>query len=134
MLPVVEEVVKQYTIAEMSRIAEEIEIPFSPVARPRDLFDDPQLNANGRMLNVELNEDVTSRVPRLPVEIGDHDLRLRRQPPKIGEHSREILSEIGVSEEQLAALAKQRIVIDMAATLVKLDSCNLGVHAYIAAQ
>ncbi|MFT6581523.1 MAG: crotonobetainyl-CoA:carnitine CoA-transferase CaiB-like acyl-CoA transferase [Alphaproteobacteria bacterium] len=111
-LPVVEEVVKQYTIAEMSRIAEEIEIPFSPVARPRDLFDDPQLNANGRMLNVELNEDVTSRVPRLPVEIGDHDLRLRRQPPKIGEHSREILSEIGVSEEQLAALAKQRIVID----------------------
>ena len=111
-LPVVEEVVKQYTIAEISNIAEEIEIPFSAVARPRDLFDDPQLNANGRMLNVDLNEDVSSRVPRLPVEIGDHDIGLRRQPPKIGEHSREILAEIGVSDEQMADLAKQRIIID----------------------
>jgi crotonobetainyl-CoA:carnitine CoA-transferase CaiB-like acyl-CoA transferase len=110
-LPIVADIVKKQSIAEMSRIAEDIEIPFSPVAKPKDLFDDPQLNANGRMLTVNLNDKVTSKVPRLPVEIGDHDFGLRLQPPKIGEHSREILADMGLSNDEITELVAQSVVV-----------------------
>ena len=110
-LPMVANIVKQHTSAEMSRIAEDIEIPFSPVAKPKDLYDDPQLNAGGRMLTVDLKDNITSKVPRLPVEVGDHDFGLRLQPPKVGEHSREILADIGLSDDEISDLAKQSVVV-----------------------
>jgi crotonobetainyl-CoA:carnitine CoA-transferase CaiB-like acyl-CoA transferase len=110
-LPIVADIVKKQSIVEMSRIAEDIEIPFSPVAKPKDLYDDPQLNANGRMLTVNLNDAVTSKVPRLPVEIGDHDFGLRLQPPKVGEHTREVLADMGLSDDEITKLAAQSVVV-----------------------
>ncbi len=100
-LPIVAEITRRYTLAEMLQICEEIEIPFSNVARPEDLTDDPQLNADGRMLEVELENAPVTKVPRLPVEIGEHDLKLRMQPPKIGEHTREILAELGYDDSAI---------------------------------
>ena len=51
-----------------------------------------------------------AKIPRLPIEIGDHDLALRRQAPAIGEHTAEILAELGLeaSRDRGAAPARDR--------------------------
>jgi crotonobetainyl-CoA:carnitine CoA-transferase CaiB-like acyl-CoA transferase len=108
--PIVADIVAQHTRDELAELFDRIDIPFAPVARPGDLFEDPQLNANGRMLEVAFPNGVRAKIPRLPVEIGDHDLALRRQAPKIGEHTAEILAELGLAQAEIDALSKRSIV------------------------
>ncbi len=110
LLPLVAAIVKQHKLAALTEIFERIAIPFSPVAKPGDLFDDPQLNAGNRMLALDLPGGRRTKLPRMPMEIGEHDLALRRQPPAIGEHTAEILGELGLAPAEIAALAESGIV------------------------
>src|SRR5580704_5212453 len=109
--PIIAAIVVQYTRAELTEVFDRIDIPFAPVAKPGDLFEDPQLNANGRMLEITFPNGVTAKIPRLPVEIGDHDLGLRRQAPEIGEHTAEILAELGLAQAEIETLSKRSIVM-----------------------
>jgi crotonobetainyl-CoA:carnitine CoA-transferase CaiB-like acyl-CoA transferase len=108
--PIVAAIVARHTRAELTELFDRIDIPFAPVAKPSDLFEDPQLNAHGRMLEIAFANGVRAKIPRLPVEIGNHDLALRRQAPGIGEHTAEILAELGLAQDQIDALNKRAIV------------------------
>jgi crotonobetainyl-CoA:carnitine CoA-transferase CaiB-like acyl-CoA transferase len=108
--PLVGDIVARHKLAELAETFDRIDIPFAPVAKPGDLFDDPQLNAGGRMLDIEFPNGVTAKLPRLPVEMGDHDFGLRRQAPALGEHTGEILAELGLQPGEIAALAKRGII------------------------
>jgi crotonobetainyl-CoA:carnitine CoA-transferase CaiB-like acyl-CoA transferase len=110
LLPIVSAIVVQHKCAELIEIFDRIAIPFSPVAKPGDLFDDPQLNAGGRMLEVDLRNGVRAKIPRMPMEIGSHDLALRRQPPRIGEHSAEILAELGLAPSEIESLTENKVI------------------------
>jgi crotonobetainyl-CoA:carnitine CoA-transferase CaiB-like acyl-CoA transferase len=110
LLPIVASIVAQHTRAALAELFDRIDIPFSPVARPGDLFEDPQLNAKARMLDVDFTGGVHAKLPRLPVEIGSHDLGLRGQPPAIGEHSADILAELGLAEREIEALSARGVV------------------------
>jgi len=109
-IPICTEIFGGLTKAELAGICEKIAIPFAPVARTKDLFDDPQLNAHGRLLPTRLPDGQMTKFPRLPVEIGEHDLGLRRQPPEIGEHTAEVLAEIGVDAKTFTDLEARGIV------------------------
>jgi len=108
--PIVAGIVARHTLAELAALFDRIDIPFAPVAKPADLFDDPQLNAGGRMLDVAFPGGARAKIPRLPIEIGDHDFALRRQAPAIGEHTAEILAELGLAPGEIEALHGRRIV------------------------
>lgn len=112
LLPLVVEIAKAHDHDDLLAILEDIQVPFSPVARPSDLFDDPQLNAGGRMLPVEMPNGEIAKLPRLPIELGDHDFSLRRQPPKVGEHSREALAAYGFTADEIETLIADGVVLD----------------------
>jgi crotonobetainyl-CoA:carnitine CoA-transferase CaiB-like acyl-CoA transferase len=108
--PIVGSIIARHKRAELAELFDRIDIPFAPVAKPGDLFDDPQLNAGGRMLEIEFADGLRAKLPRLPIEIGVHDFVLRRQAPAIGEHTAEILGELGLSASDIAALGKRGVV------------------------
>ena len=50
-------------------------------------------------------------MPALPVEMEGHGFPVRRQAPEVGQHTREILGELGLAEAEIAALFAGGIVV-----------------------
>lgn len=103
--------------AELMARAEALGLPFAPIAKPADLFDDPHLQASGGLLPTDLTgaegapggapAQETAALPALPVSVDGSRLGLRRQPPRPGEHGMEVAREAGLSESEVAALVAQ---------------------------
>ncbi len=111
LVPLVADIVKRHTKFEITDICDRIGVPFAPVAKPGDLLDDPHLHAGNRLVEVQVNESSTTSLPKLPVEIGEHDLGLRRQPPKPGEHTRELLEELGLEPQEIERYLESGILL-----------------------
>ncbi len=111
LLPKIEEIAVVYTRAELLSLCEGIGIPFSPVARPEDLFDDPQLQGAHGLLDVTLPGGIRTKLPRLPIEFAGHDLGLRRNAPEIGADGNAVLAEAGFSPAEIAAMEKDGVVV-----------------------
>ncbi|MCS6807413.1 MAG: CaiB/BaiF CoA-transferase family protein [Bacteroidota bacterium] len=109
-LPAVEDMIRSMTKAEVIRRCEEAEIAFAPIARPEDLFDDVQLNQGGSLLTTTLPDGTVTKLPTLPLEMDYTRFGLRRNPPQIGEHTREILQECGLSDKFIAKLSEQGVI------------------------
>ncbi len=108
--PAVAEMIVEYPRAEVVARLDRAGVPFSPIARPEDLYDDPQLNEGLGLLETVLPGGVTAKLPRIPLEMDEYDFGLRRNPPRIGEDTVELLKELGYNEEQIADLAAQEVV------------------------
>ncbi len=109
LLPKLEEIFKRHSKAGLSQKLEAIGLPYAPIARPRDLFDDPHLNAGG-MLEIKDPRGTTFKVPGLPLELGGERLPLRNQPPVVSENVRELLASLGYAPARIDALIADRVV------------------------
>jgi crotonobetainyl-CoA:carnitine CoA-transferase CaiB-like acyl-CoA transferase len=89
---------------------ETLGLPFAPIAKPEDLFDDPHLNASGGLTPVTLPDGTKSKVPNLPIEMDGARFGTRLDLPRIGEHTRELLASLGYRGEDVKRLITQRIV------------------------
>lgn len=70
---------------ELVQKLERLGLPFAPITRPDELFDDPHLEAGG-LLDVGLPDGKTARLPALPLEIDGVRAPLRCNIPAIDEH------------------------------------------------
>jgi len=99
------------SMAEAVELAQQARLPFSPVARPEDLFEDPQLNDGGSLVETVLPSGVETKLPRIPVRVGSYDFKLRNNPPGVGEGGREVLKQMGYSDEKMASLVEEGVVV-----------------------
>jgi crotonobetainyl-CoA:carnitine CoA-transferase CaiB-like acyl-CoA transferase len=107
---IVAEITRAHSLDVLTTILDRASIPFSPVRRPSDLFDDPQLNAHGRMLNTRMVNGMWAKLPSLPFTIDSETPKLRLQPPQSGEQTDEVLAQFGYSPERIAELRRDKIV------------------------
>lgn len=87
------------------------DIPCGPVNPLAELPDDEQLAAVDMFQRVEHPSEGPLRTVRPPVKFGAADCALRRPAPRLGEHSREILAELGLGAEEIEDLVARRIAI-----------------------
>ncbi|HLX81450.1 MAG TPA: CoA transferase [Burkholderiales bacterium] len=104
-------VFKRWKRADLEKKLEAIGLPYAPITRPQDLFDDPHLNASGGLMEMRDPRGTAFRAPTLPLELDGKRLPMRNQPPAIGEGSRELLLGIGYGAGEIDALAKERVIV-----------------------
>jgi crotonobetainyl-CoA:carnitine CoA-transferase CaiB-like acyl-CoA transferase len=83
---------------------EELGLPFAPITKPEDLFEDPHLKASGGFADITLMNGIKTQVPILPIEMDGRRFRTRLDLPKIGEHTRELLEDLGYSAQEIERL------------------------------
>lgn len=106
----IEEVLPSRTVAEWVEILSKAGVPVGPVQDCGQVGEDPQVLARG--LKQEIEHPVAGKVPVTapPWVFSGERPAIRRPPPRLGEHTREVLSEAGCSEGEIADLLRSGIV------------------------
>jgi crotonobetainyl-CoA:carnitine CoA-transferase CaiB-like acyl-CoA transferase len=117
MMPELRQRLAQRSAADIGAVFEAKGLPYAPITRPHDLFDDPHLLATGGLADVTLpasssaaGREIGTRTALLPVTLGGERLGLRAPPPALGEHNNELLQELGYSASEIAALRADGIL------------------------
>ncbi len=97
-LPVVGAALRQYGRAALMEKCERLGLPFAPITRPAELFDDPHLNASGGLVPVVLPNGVASKLPALPLSFDGARPVQRSGLPAAGQHTAEIMAELDALE------------------------------------
>jgi crotonobetainyl-CoA:carnitine CoA-transferase CaiB-like acyl-CoA transferase len=108
-LPIASGIFAGMSKQELMDKCEALGLPFAPIAKPEDLFDDPHLNASGGLAPVTLNNGIRTRVPALPIEMNGERFGTRRDVPRVGEHTREVLAAIGYGSPEIEQLIAEGI-------------------------
>jgi len=110
LLPQVRDLFRRYTKAELVEKLERTGLPFAPIGRPEDMFEDPHLLASGGLGPVTLPDGRQTRLPLLPVELDGHRPTRGGALPRPGEHTLDVLRSLGYDDADIAALRAEKAI------------------------
>ncbi|MEY3672282.1 MAG: hypothetical protein RI904_1939 [Pseudomonadota bacterium] len=117
LIPILRERFAVLSAKELSERFEKVGLPYAPITRPHELFDDPHLLATGGLApvtiaadNTSSGKDIETRAALLPLALNGERLRIRNAPPRIGADTIELLQSLGYSTAEIDSLRDQGII------------------------
>jgi len=110
----VQDAFRKYAKHDLMEKLEKTGLPFAPIGKPEELFDDPHLKANEGLLELTVSDGERAgekaRLPALPLAMNDRRFGVHRDVPRKGEHTREVMTELGYSDDEIEQMISQGIV------------------------
>ena len=108
LLPILRERLAPYAANELAAKFEKVGLPFAPIRKPEELFDDEHLLATGGLADITLPDGERAgqiaQTTLFPFTLDGQRLGVRLQPPTMGQHSVELLDALGYSSTEIDAL------------------------------
>lgn len=111
MMPILRERFAQHSAHELSTRFDKIGLPYAPITKPQELFNDEHLLATGGLTSVSIPADasgagkaVETRTALLPLSMNGQRLPLRAAPPSLGQDTRALMQELGYAQSDIAHL------------------------------
>lgn len=113
-LPILRDMLSRMSVEEVADIFEKNGLPYAPITKPQELFDDPHLAATNGLGEVVMSSGPKAgektKTPLLPITLGGERLPIRSSPPQLGEHTQQLMHELGYSDESIHGLIDQKII------------------------
>lgn len=106
LIPQIQQIFKTYTKADLMIKLEAAGLPFAPINKPEDLFEDPHLSAGDGLVDVSLPNGDTASLPALPIEMAGKRPNLYEDLPEVGQHTADIIAELGYNDDEMCDMAK----------------------------
>ncbi len=111
-MPVVQALFAGYTKADLLAKLETIGLPFAPIVRPEDLFEDAHLTHGGGLVPLTLPDGKQTNLPALPIEMDGKRFGLHRDLTRPGDDTRAVLAQAGYSPEAITQLFDSGVVAE----------------------
>ncbi len=90
MLPALRDIIKRRSSKDVQQVFEREGLPYAPIVKPEQLYDDPHLKQSGGLADLTLDTGDTTPVPLLPLLLDGRHLRPRMRLARAGEHDKEL--------------------------------------------
>ncbi|WP_338879485.1 CaiB/BaiF CoA-transferase family protein [Achromobacter veterisilvae] len=101
----------RYGAAELASVFERIGLPFAPIVKPEELYDDPHLRATGGLADIRLPDGERAGqmagAALFPLMMDGKRLGVRQHPPALGADTDALLESLGYAPDEIAALREQ---------------------------
>jgi crotonobetainyl-CoA:carnitine CoA-transferase CaiB-like acyl-CoA transferase len=113
LMPLLRERLAVYAASDIQDLFERHGLPYAPIGKPEDLFDDAHLLATGGLADMKVPDHrhtSETKTPLLPFTLGGRRMGVRLDPPELGQNGKHLLSELNLDAAQIQALQDEGII------------------------
>jgi crotonobetainyl-CoA:carnitine CoA-transferase CaiB-like acyl-CoA transferase len=111
LVPLVQEILKQLTSREVIEKMTAVGIPCAPVLKVGEMMEDPHVKAREMVVEMEYPGFGKVKIPNIAFRLTESPGAITRPAPVVGQHTIEILKEVGYPENQIRELLEKKVIL-----------------------
>jgi crotonobetainyl-CoA:carnitine CoA-transferase CaiB-like acyl-CoA transferase len=110
LVPLLVAVLRERSVRAWVELLEPLGVPVGPINNLAQVFDHPQVKSRG--MRFDLPHPLSGQAPMVanPIRMSQTPIRYTSAPPTLGQHTRDVLREFGVDDEEFARLKTLNVV------------------------